>query len=500
MKAETIAQRREYRKNGLNLPDVIGGRPNPEWVEWLMGFPPGWTDLTTAQPTTKAGEPVSQLDQTGMPVDGAAVLDEVAAFIARYVAFPTEHALTAVTLWAAHTHAAGCFYVTPRLVLDSAEPGSGKTRVLELLNLLCRNPEMTISASTAALFRLINEKPHTILFDEVDAIFNPKNGGNYEDLRAMLNAGYKRGATIARCVGDAKAMAVQRFPVFSPVALAGLAGNMPSTITTRSVTIHMRRRASGETVQPFREKFAERDAAPLRERLGTWVADVAQVLADAEPKMPPGVVDRPAEVWEALLAVADAAGGQWPDTGRGACEYFVLATASAPTFGTRLLADMRTLYNGRDRMPTVELLEALTGLEEAPWADLGGKPLDARRLARELGRYGVGPTPIRDTDGRPSKGYTTYPTTGNVGLADAWDRYLPTVSGDSGDSGYAAGHGGNRADQPSVTAVTAKGHVTDAAVTPLTAVTGLTRHVTEVTAVTDYSGHARPRAGEGAAA
>jgi hypothetical protein len=27
------------------LTDVIGGMLNPVWVEWLMGFPPGWTDL-----------------------------------------------------------------------------------------------------------------------------------------------------------------------------------------------------------------------------------------------------------------------------------------------------------------------------------------------------------------------------------------------------------------------------------------------------------------------
>jgi hypothetical protein len=26
-------------------PSTIGGKLNPEWVEWLMGFPPGWTDL-----------------------------------------------------------------------------------------------------------------------------------------------------------------------------------------------------------------------------------------------------------------------------------------------------------------------------------------------------------------------------------------------------------------------------------------------------------------------
>jgi len=28
-----------------NLADCLGGTPNPTWVEWLMGWPLGWTDL-----------------------------------------------------------------------------------------------------------------------------------------------------------------------------------------------------------------------------------------------------------------------------------------------------------------------------------------------------------------------------------------------------------------------------------------------------------------------
>lgn len=27
------------------LPEVVGGQLNPTWVEWLMGFPAGWTEL-----------------------------------------------------------------------------------------------------------------------------------------------------------------------------------------------------------------------------------------------------------------------------------------------------------------------------------------------------------------------------------------------------------------------------------------------------------------------
>jgi hypothetical protein len=31
-------------KKGEQLPNVIGGQLNPTWVEWLMGYPLGWTD------------------------------------------------------------------------------------------------------------------------------------------------------------------------------------------------------------------------------------------------------------------------------------------------------------------------------------------------------------------------------------------------------------------------------------------------------------------------
>jgi len=72
-------------------------------------------------------------------------------------------------------------------------------------------------------------------------------------------------------------------------------------------------------------------------------------------------------------------------------------------------------------MPTAAITVALAAMEEAPWGDMYGKPIDARRLARMLGKYGAHPKVIRDGDATP-RGYI------REALTDLWRRYLPPVS------------------------------------------------------------------------
>jgi hypothetical protein len=377
--------------------------------------------------------PTRSLGWLGRPPAGSGerhgheVLDEVTAFVARFSVFPDQHCAPTLALWYAHTHAVDHFYVTPRLILDSAEPGSGKTRVLEVAQYLVAAPEMTINSTPAAIFRMVSAGPLTLLFDEVDAIFNGKNGGGNEDLRALLNAGYKRSATVARCVGDTRAMRVERFRVFAPAALAGIAGAMPATITTRAITIHMRKRAPDEHVDEFIEELVEREAEPLRTDLAAWLDRVGDQLTAARPAVPDGVTDRSAEIWRPLLAIADLAAGHWPDTARAACRYFVLNPGHQQplSWGVRLLRDVREVFTRHhtDRLPTSVLVTELCALDEAPWGDLHGKPLNARRLADELRRYGVRSKDVKLPGATTAvKGYRI---DGDGGLADAWRRYLP---------------------------------------------------------------------------
>lgn len=350
-----------------------------------------------------------------LDADGAMLLDDAEGFLATYVAFPSEHARVAVTLWAVHAHLVAASDNSPRLALLSPEPGSGKTRVLEVLELLVPAPMHVLSASPPAIFRTIAAARPTLLFDEVDAIFGRRGkDDNNEDLRALLNAGHRRGATIPRCVGPSHE--VHLFPVHAAVALAGL-GDLPDTLMSRSIVVRMRRRAPGETIRPFRHRLAQPEGNALRARLVDWAGTVEDVVRDAWPDMPKGVTDRPADVWEPLLAVADAAGGRWPERARAACVALTrTSVARDASLGVRLLVDLRTIFGDEDRLATETILARLCSLDESPWADLRGRALDSRGLARRLGAYEVASTQLK-IDGQKVRGYR------REDLWDGWQRY-----------------------------------------------------------------------------
>ncbi len=121
------------------------------------------------------------------------ILNDIYNYTKKFVAFPTEHAGVAHTLWIAHTHLIDAFETTPRLAILSAEKQSGKTRLLEITNVLAQNPLASMNMTPAALFTAVATEAliPTILYDEIDRLFERKDTS---EIIALINAGFRRGS------------------------------------------------------------------------------------------------------------------------------------------------------------------------------------------------------------------------------------------------------------------------------------------------------------------
>src|SRR5262249_31580623 len=361
---------------------------------------------------------------------GETALRDVDPFLAMFVAYPSAHARTAHALWVLHTHLMDRWDSTPRLAFLSAEPASGKSRSLEVTELLVPRPVVAVNVSPAYLFRKVGseEGPPTILFDEIDTVFGPKAKDN-EEVRAVLKAGHRGGAVGGGCVVQGKTVMTEELPAYSAVALAGL-GWLPDTIMSRAVIIRMQRRRRDEKVEAFRRRIHEPEGGRIRQRIAIWAR---QVPAETTwPDMPEEIQDRDADVWEPLIAVADLVGDEWPGRARAAAIALVAAGKEVePSLGIQLLADARAVFADYQVLASKTMVANLVEIEEAPWGNLKGRPLDERGLARRLRQFGIKSKNVRTHAGVP-KGYM------RADFEDAWRRYLPPSPGRSATSATSA--------------------------------------------------------------
>jgi hypothetical protein len=372
--------------------------------------------------------------------EGAVLLEDVQRFLMRFVIYPSEHARIAHVLWIAHAHLMGAWESTPRIAFLSPEPASGKTRSMEVSELLVPDPVAAVNVTPAYLFRKVGDEdgPPTILFDEIDTVFGAK-AKEHEELRALLNSGHRRGAVAGRCVVRGAIVGTEEISSYSAVALAGL-GWLPDTILSRSVIVRMRRRAPDEKIEPFRRRVHAPIGEALRRWLAGWAATILDEATEARPEMPAGVDDRDADVWEPLLAVADIAGGEWPKRARAAAVALVaVAREVEPSLNIRLLADLRVVFGDEEQLTTKQILADLCRLEDAPWNDLKGKPLSDNQLARRLKQYGVKSKVIRVGTTTP-RGYV------REDLYDVWRRYLPPLTDKPATAATAATSQSSRGD------------------------------------------------------
>jgi hypothetical protein len=269
---------------------------------------------------------------------------------------------------------------------------------------------MAILPSEAVLYRKLDRDHPTLLLDEADAIFREKND-RYEGLRAMLNAGYRRGMKVPRCVGES--MQIQEFDVFGPKVIAGI-GALPLTVADRSIPIRLSRKRRQEPVDSFDYQQAFQDAASLRDGLAKWAAEATGDLRTIRPAIPVELHDRAAEVWRLLLAIADAAGGEMPRRAReGAVALHGDPLLVEETETVRTLRAVCEIFDasGQEQLPTPHIVKNLVERDDGPWAEWWGKMVTSGdmkgpgyRLGKIFRRFGVTPRQLW-VDGANVRGY-----------------------------------------------------------------------------------------------
>jgi hypothetical protein len=371
------------------------------------------------------------------------VLDQVCNYVSRFIVFPNNHSKVTWAAWVLHTHLIDAFRNTPRLIINSATGGCGKSLLVDITALLVKTPMALVSPTPASLYALIDKEHPTLLIDQSDTMF--ATGRDMSDTIGIIDAGFTRGRKRSKINGETGA--VQFYDLFGPLLLAGIdRGNIDSTILDRSIAITLRKNAGPRQVkvEVYRESKHEAEGLALRKRLEDW-ASTAKSNLRPDPSMPNEITNgRFADKWEPLFAVSDVidrtenrdikhgtdrtsgtniTSGLGGMLRRAALDYLKEEQDEAkPDFGELVLRDIYDLFKedpSKLFYRTFDLLDALARIPEAPWSCFhnNNKPLSDRGLSSLLKPFKI--KSKQETTREKLRGYY------RSDFEDAFSRHLP---------------------------------------------------------------------------
>ena len=315
------------------------------------------------------------------PVDAARLLAELSRAIGNYVVMDA-HQRDATALWTVFTHAHDLRDYAPLLAVTAPTKRCGKTRLQETLARLVPRPQLTSGITAALLPRLVEKHRPTLFVDEYDS----QAAGDREmaeSLRGQLNSSFnKSSAAVLKLVPlPGGGWDERRFSTWAPTCVAGI-GMVPDTVKDRSVVIRLLRKPLDAKVGRLRGRDGG-DLLELARKAARFVNDNEQAIRSADPASPGALNDRQADAWDPLLAIAEVAGGAWPERARKAAQALCGIENEEDAENDvkiALLTDIRGIFAG------LGLKEAADRLDEVPGRPSDGPRLLTRQLIDELVR------------------------------------------------------------------------------------------------------------------
>jgi Protein of unknown function (DUF3631) len=262
---------------------------------------------STEAPSTSGAMSASEWDiePWAEPVATAAVLEELIARINRHIKTRQPHQALVIALWVmmAWAHEAAADY-SVYLVVTSPETGHGKTTLLvKVIGRLVPKPYASGSNPTeASIFRAADHDKPTMLFDNVDTLFQRK-----PDVTELFLYGSTRGIKIPRVERINGNWRTVWYDPFCPKACSLIGTNLPKPLVGRSLFIELWPMKFGEEVDKVNSFDQElmNEFKTLRRKLARWSNDTAIELKNAKPLAPPAFINRPTDNWAMLWAIAE---------------------------------------------------------------------------------------------------------------------------------------------------------------------------------------------------
>lgn len=342
------------------------------------------------------------------PVNGSDLLNTLVTTIERFCILP-DYAATLIAAWVVHAWTHDAADISPVLAFVSPEKRCGKSTALAVVHALAPKAEVAANLTPAVMFRLIEKYKPTLLIDEADTFLEAR-----EEMRGMINGGHNRQlAYVWRCEGDDHEP--KRFNVWAPKVIA-MIGNLPDTLEDRALVIPLKRKEGHETIERMAAKRFD-ELLPIRRMAARWASDNIDALFGSEPAVPEELNDRAQDNARFLCAIADLAGGDWPERVRADLVKLALARKGdeQKSPGVLLLTDIGEIL-GRwkgNRINSQDLVNELVAIEDGPWEVWrNGQPITTHAIATLLKSYDVEPS----SDGQ-KRGYAI------AALRDAVERY-----------------------------------------------------------------------------
>jgi putative DNA primase/helicase len=353
-------------------------------------------------------------------VDGDALLDSLRRVFRRYIVLPSG-ADIALPLWVLHAWTMDAGDISPFMVLVSPTKRCGKTSVLILLYFLTPKSELASNITASALFRYIEAVRPTLLLDEGDTFVKDN-----EEFRGILDSGHTRvAANIVRNVEVNGEHKPRRFSTWAPKAIATIR-KIADTLEDRAVIVTLQRKARTAKVERLRRRDSE-EFANLRRQAARWAADNFAKLADPDPQVPEVLNDRAADNWRPLLAIADLAGGEWPQRARDAA-CLLSGEGHDGAIGVELLKDIQIAFGDDEAIRSKDLIAKLIEDPERPWAEWShNRALTPKQLGRLLQPFGICSETVYIPGLANGKGYQ------RAHFEELWAAYCPVKTPSAAD-------------------------------------------------------------------